>query len=355
MMKISINRLLDKLFYSTHGLKVLSFIQKHPLLLSNYFYFRRSFITEQQGVLAGQIAYHASSLDQGEPPIYGLRRNIHRIEKGLSAQNRRDLFATDYIGETVNFLSSLVGTYQATYNTSKIMSASIYWAVDVLSEYFEVVQRPAEIERAYLKFLSIVAKYNLVKGPKFPQYEIPIQPAVSYESILGLAKQRHSIRSFQPTSVPKELIDQAVMVALQSPSGCNRQAFEFLVLNDRALIEKVAAIPGGAATFAQNIPCLVVLVGKLYGYFHERDRHLIYIDGSLAAMAFLFGLETLGLSSCCINWPNLPEKDAEIENSLKLSINEKVIMMIAVGYSNKGLLIPYSAKRSIDEMRTYDN
>ena len=47
---------------------------------------------------------------------------------------------------------------------------------------------------------------------------------------------------------------------------------------------------------------IIVIVGELDAYEYDRDRHLIYIDGSLAAMTFMLALETLGLSSCPINW-----------------------------------------------------
>jgi nitroreductase len=72
----------------------------------------------------------------------------------------------------------------------------------------------------------------------------------------------------------------------------------------------------GTSGFYENFPCVVVLIGKVRAFPFERDRHVIYFDASLAAMAFQFALEVQGVSSCCINWPDIPERERMMAQTL---------------------------------------
>lgn len=154
--------------------------------------------------------------------------------------------------------------------------------------------------------------------------------------------------------MPRELIDKAILVANQSPSACNRQPYEYRIIDDPNLLKEVAKIPAGIKGYEDNIPMLIVVVGNLDAYFDERDRHIIYIDASLANMAFMFSLETLGLSSCSINWPDIEKLEKRMEKSLKLKQHQRPIMCMAVGFPDPNGLVPYSEKRNIREIRKYN-
>src|SRR5690606_25590241 len=103
-----------------------------------------------------------------------------------------------------------------------------------------------------------------------------------YEDFYKLTKYRRSVRWFLDKKVPHELVEKAVLAALQSPSACNRQPFEYFIIEKPDLLKEVVNIPMGIKGYQDNIPMLVVAVGNLDAYFDERDRHVIYIDASLA-------------------------------------------------------------------------
>ena len=110
----------------------------------------------------------------------------------------------------------------------------------------------------------------------------------------------------------------------------------------------------GTMGFYENFPMIVVLVGRLDAYIEERDRHLIYIDGSLAAMSFMYALETLGLSSCPINWPDIPQREKKLAKALNLQPYERAVMFISLGYPDPEGLVPNSKKRSLDHIRSFN-
>ena len=67
-------------------------------------------------------------------------------------------------------------------------------------------------------------------------------------------------------------------------------------------------------------------------------------------MSLILALETLGLSSCCINWPDIEKQELAAEKALKLEPDERIVMFVAVGYADPKGLIPYSEKRTPKEL-----
>lgn len=144
-----------------------------------------------------------------------------------------------------------------------------------------------------------------------------------------------------------------MLAAREAPSACNRQPFEFRIFLGGEMLKRVAGIPMGTRGFSDNFPAIVVLIGKLDAYPFERDRHVIYIDASLAAMQFMLAAETLGLSSCPINWPDIEQKESQLAKLLDLEAYERPIMFMALGYAAASGGIPYSEKSCIESLRVY--
>jgi len=314
----------------------------------HYSFFSNAFSREHLSVARGIKFYkNGNCKSQGSSVI--LRRNIHRLEKGLIMRPRREQFALDYIMETVKEYSGLFEICRKTDN----ISSELFWAHDVLEEYFYNVTNNQVIDEARKLFHSLpgLKTENIAKPFKRgPERGL----TVSYDQLLDLSKQRRSVRWYKQKKIPREIIEKALGIALNSPSACNRQPFKYLIFDDQELVKKIASIPMGTKGFYDNFPGIIVLVGKLSYYFDERDRHIIYIDSSLSAMAFMFALETLGVSSCVINWPDIPDRENQIRKTLKLRQDESVIMLISYGYPDPEGMIPYSQKKSLDQIRTYN-
>lgn len=151
----------------------------------------------------------------------------------------------------------------------------------------------------------------------------------------------------------RDLVDRAVEVAAESPTACNRQPYRFEIFDDPVSTAKVAAIPMGTDGYEHQLPGLIVIIGNLAAFFDRRDRHLIYVDGCLAAMGLVYALESQGVNSCCINWPDLPDREADMRRLLGMANYERVVMLIAYGYADPAALVPFSAKRPVGEIRRY--
>jgi nitroreductase len=306
----------------------------HYLLLS------RQFRREHRAVLAGRLAYaRALQAPLKSSPL--LRRNIHRLEKGLVMQPRQPVFAEDYIEETVAELARL----RATGGPDPVEDQ---WAADVLAEYFQAVTDTPPIARARSRFSSLTPRWV---GERPTPRSVPRpraegeRSAASYEDFLALCRQRRSVRWFEQREVPRELVFRALDAAAQAPSACNRQPFLFRYFDRPEEAHRIASIAMGTTGYAQNVPALVVLLGDLSCYPEERDRHVPYIDASLAAMQFMLALETLGLASCPINWPDIEYREREMAATLGLPWHIRPVMLIGVGYPDPQGGVPFSAKK----------
>jgi nitroreductase len=107
----------------------------------------------------------------------------------------------------------------------------------------------------------------------------------------------------------------------------------------------------GTAGYAHQIPALIVVIGDFSCFEHERDRHVPYIDGSLATMQLMLSLETLGLASCPINWPDIEHLERRMAARLHLEPFHRPIMLLALGYPDPTGGIAYSAKKTSEQIQ----
>ncbi len=110
-------------------------------LLSNIYYlFNKNFTAEHQAVLKGKTAYYDSLLDINTSCAL-LRRNTHRLEKGLIMKPRRSVFTERFIQETMDCYVQAMKSTQLAITEKK-------WATDVLDEYFKIIGATLITQRA---------------------------------------------------------------------------------------------------------------------------------------------------------------------------------------------------------------
>jgi len=334
-------------------------------ILSQLYYllFSRAFAREQNAVLYGRLKYSESIRQQEDADEFALlRRNTHRLEKGLLMRPRRDVFALGYIEETTQAFARRAEAVRSGAQTIDV--GELAWSHDVLNAYFQAVtDDQATIQRARALYETVHLDDLIDNLPvperspsshRVPYHRTSDPSPVSYADLRALAMQRRSVRWFADKNVSRETLDQAMAIAAEAPSACNRQPFEFRIYDNPELVQKLASFPGGTKGYADNIPVLVVIVGRLRAYFNERDRHVIYIDASLAAMSYMLALETLGLSSCSINWPDVENRETAMQEALNLEPDERPVMLLAVGYPDEEGKVAYSQKKDLDRIRSYN-
>jgi nitroreductase/NAD-dependent dihydropyrimidine dehydrogenase PreA subunit len=85
---------------------------------------------------------------------------------------------------------------------------------------------------------------------------IKIENLPSYDQILELIRSRRSKRLFKETKVEREAIEQVLEAARFAPSGHNEQSTEFVVIQDKKILQQIAALTaeglGKLVKYTQN-------------------------------------------------------------------------------------------------------
>jgi nitroreductase len=323
---------------------ILRILSGSMLLTKLYYFFGNKFDVEIKATIKGRYLFY-KNLNSGKS-LPKLRRDIHRLEKGLVMVPRRDVFGLAYIGDIIWLLEK--GEYD---------NETTQWAMSVLSRYFELTKsaNPSWLN-ARKQFFLIRDKLKPKSGSFYPKLKnnilISEQKSISraFDCILSA---RRSVRNYTVQIVDNSIITAAIERAVQAPSACNRLPYRYVITNNPAQSEKIASCAGGTVGFKDKIPAIAVLVGDLSSYPYEVDRHAPYIDSSLSAMTFIYALESMGLSSVCINWHDQPSRREKIAEMVNLKPWETVVMLIGFGYASADAESPYSMKKSAGNIITY--
>jgi len=277
--------------------------------------------------------------------IARITASYHRIEKGLSLKSPRAGFANDHIMQLIDYLIE----YKSRYGTDAIFCV----AVNALLAY-QKFNKENGVENTNLdKFimeLSEDRKYFLLQdGGVLPVLRSEIIKDAK-KDLRYFFKARHSIRNFSSKPVDIDFIRQAVEMARQSPSVCNRQSWRVYVYSDPADKERVLKFQNGNRGFGEQIDKVLLVTSDLQTFLSVGERNQCWIDGGMFSMSLVYALHSLGLGTCCLNLNVLSGVDLELRKKAKVGESESMIMMIAVGHIPDQLLVAQSHRKAVDEI-----
>ncbi|MGK4198061.1 nitroreductase family protein [Fusobacterium sp. HC1336] len=140
---------------------------------------------------------------------------------------------------------------------------------------------------------------------------------------------RRSIRKYQDRKVEKEVIEQLMKTAVVSPSGRNGRPYEFVVVDDKEIIKKLAHSKESGAQFAENAPLMIV---TLYHEYPTGED-----DACIASTIIQLKAHELGLGSCWLQTKgkigtNGKTCHENIREILNLPKDIYISNMISLGY-----------------------
>ena len=104
---------------------------------------------------------------------------------------------------------------------------------------------------------------------------------LNYNDLLALMKARRSIRRLKPDPVPDEAVEKVLEAARWAPSGANTQPWEFIIVNDDEIKNKLLDTLVGTIDTDQlrKASVLIVVCGDTrVKVLYPGGRHLDYID-----------------------------------------------------------------------------
>lgn len=161
---------------------------------------------------------------------------------------------------------------------------------------------------------------------------------------------RRSVRNYSSEPVAKETVEEAVRLALYSPSVCNRQAWRAYLFDEWQTIQDALRYQNGNAGFGETIPCLILITVDMQMFAGANERRQPWIDGGLFAMSLVWALHSMGLASCMLNMSQPQSRTQALKRRFAVPENEEVIMFISIGYPADGFRVARSPRRSVEDV-----
>ena len=145
---------------------------------------------------------------------------------------------------------------------------------------------------------------------------------------------RRSIRSFiKEKKVEQEKIDILLRAAMQAPSACNKQPWEFLVLDDEEIIDSIAPIDRHYV-LASLAPLVIFVLGNEKTTYRSENGLAWYPqDLSASIQNILLQAAELGLGSVWIGTYPDEKRIQGLKKHFNMPENITPFAVIAIGYS----------------------
>ncbi len=160
------------------------------------------------------------------------------------------------------------------------------------------------------------------------------------KTIIDLIQKRRSCRSFLPQFIPEDVLKSILKASLLAPSSKNSRPWEFVIIENKEVIQKLSECkPHGAAFLCKAPMAIVILANPL--------KSDVWIeDCSIATILMQLAAEDLGLGSTWIQVRNRMHNDkVNASDYIKGLINApehiEVAAILALGFKEKERA-PYS-------------
>jgi len=142
---------------------------------------------------------------------------------------------------------------------------------------------------------------------------------------LDTIRTRKSVRSFSDAHVPREHLLKIVAAATHAPTSCNQQLWNFIVVDDPVVKERLVT-EAAASTLFRRAPVVIVVTYDGWNY-----REAIQ-NASLAVGHMLLAATELGLGTCPINSYG---GDAKVKKVLGIPDAETICCCVVLGYPDE--------------------
>lgn len=277
-----------------------------------------------------------------------LTRQYHGVEKALSLPNPRLGFGEALIQALVKNTDTYYSKYGYDYLVQTVL--------DCLDEYlaFNSDYSGTSFQKVKNTVLELFSKIEVIKTESDTKYGgiRKIQKGhwlrnVAYD-FKSFSESRVSIRDYSTEDVDDKMIQEAILMAMESPSACNRQPWRVRIFKD-ASKDDVLKYQNGNRGFASSIGTVLLVTG-LTSHFSYSERHEAWVDGGLFSMSLIYALHSLGLGVCALNTSYTIKGEIALRKAISLPIDEEPIMMLAVGHLKESFWVARSNRKTLDEV-----
>ncbi|MEI7503765.1 MAG: nitroreductase family protein [Paludibacter sp.] len=154
------------------------------------------------------------------------------------------------------------------------------------------------------------------------------------DTFFELLKSRRSIRKYLAKAVESDKINIITKAALMSPASKRSNSWEFIVVQNPEMLQKLANCRPHGSQFLADAPLGIVVIADI-------TKSDVWIeDASIAAIIIQLQAQDLGLGSC---WIQVFQRQKDenttteeyIRELLNIPYNFAVLNIISIGYPNE--------------------
>ncbi len=274
----------------------------------------------------------------------------HVVEKGLTMPNRRFVFGREVVLRLMELIYSFESKYDERCN-------QVVHAISVVFEYYRIHERLIHDNGAnhdqkvfFARVEAFVRKHSDVR----PAHQIHMTRELFYANRCApfdsFSFARHTLRHYCDKPLPIERIQDAVKIALSTPTACNRQYCRVHCITDKARMFELLDIQNGNRGFGHLADKLLLVTSDLEGIFGAAERNDVYTNGGMFIMNLCYALYYEEVAHCVLNWSKSPEEDAQLREIVTIKPSEVVVAMIVCGETPKEFDIAMSPRKDLSEI-----
>ena len=169
-----------------------------------------------------------------------------------------------------------------------------------------------------------------------------------------LIEKRRSIRKFSERAVPREIVDRILHETLSAPSARNTRTTRLVVVDDPALVARMADMRDYGSAFMKGAPLAIVVLGD------TTKSDLWRENAAISATILQLACVDEGLASCWVHIDGRPRRKDEpggetaagyLRSFLPIPADCQPLCAVAAGYSD---FTPAPLPGSDDDARITD-
>jgi nitroreductase len=197
------------------------------------------------------------------------------------------------------------------------------------------------------------------------------------KSFLEESRKRRTVRDFSNRPVPRDVIEDCLLTAGTAPNGANKQPWHFVVVGDpdikrqirEAAEEEERAFYSSRAgdewlkalehlgtdadkPFLERAPYLIVILAESYEMDADGQKSKNYYvteSVGIATGMLISAVHRAGL----VSLTHTPSPMGFLNEIVGRPKNERVFLILVVGYPEDDAQVPDISKKSIDEIATF--
>lgn len=163
-----------------------------------------------------------------------------------------------------------------------------------------------------------------------------------------MVTSRHSIRWFSDEKINEDTVKEAIRLAQYTPSACNRQGWQTILVSDQKTIVEILKNQNGNSGFGDRIQKLLLVTADLRYFNSDREIFQPFIDGGMYAQNVLNSLAYYGLASIPLSASLTSEQEKNVRRILRLDDSEELILFIGVGGYKSSNVTTRSKRRTAE-------